>query len=113
MVDCYGCNRCNLEAAFHNAVLSGCAQVSFPHAEPTPLHTVLPHASPAAITLLSAMLSYDPAQRPSPASALRDPYFLTDPMPAEPAEIVGLMRRTRADMLTAERMLKDELLCAP
>mmetsp|Transcript_12253 Transcript_12253/g.33442 ORF Transcript_12253/g.33442 Transcript_12253/m.33442 type:complete len:314 (-) Transcript_12253:776-1717(-) len=57
-------------------------KIIFAPAQPTPLEDVLPHASPEAISLLSSMLKYDPAQRIKPQEALRHLFFCTPPLPS-------------------------------
>ncbi len=43
---------------------------------PTPLASLIPHASPEAIQLLQDLLHYDPAKRPTAAQVLQYPFFL-------------------------------------
>lgn len=60
-------------------------KITFPTLKPLPLRSLLPNASPAALSLLSKFLVYDPAKRISATEALNDPYFFTEPLPvAEP-----------------------------
>jgi serine/threonine protein kinase len=47
----------------------------FPTYSPVPLHKIVPNASPEAIHLMTQLLHYDPARRPTCAEALCHPYF--------------------------------------
>jgi protein kinase len=49
--------------------------IRFPTAVPTGLAVLLPHASPAALALLTEMLRFDPARRPSATQALQHEWF--------------------------------------
>lgn len=55
--------------------LAGTLGILFPSHSPQKLANVIPSASPAAIKLISAMLSYNPQKRPSAINALQDAYF--------------------------------------
>lgn len=63
------------------------AKITFPSLKPLPMRTLLPNASPAALDLLAKFLVYDPARRISAEDALMDPYFFSEPLPAEPHEL--------------------------
>ena len=47
----------------------------FPQFSPTPLASIIPSASKEAIALMTDMLRWNPAKRPSAQQALRYPYF--------------------------------------
>ena len=49
----------------------------FPQFTPTALSTLIPHASPEAIQLMTDMMKYCPQQRPTCSQALQYPYFMT------------------------------------
>ncbi len=49
---------------------------TMPQFVPTPLASLIPHASPEAIQLLQDLLHYDPAKRPTAAQVLQYPFFL-------------------------------------
>jgi protein kinase len=49
--------------------------IRFPSATPTGLASAIPNASPEAINLITEMLRYDPARRPTAAQALRHEFF--------------------------------------
>eukprot|EP01027_Heterolobosea_sp_BB2_P014029 GEZU01020190.1.p1 GENE.GEZU01020190.1~~GEZU01020190.1.p1 ORF type:complete len:351 (+),score=38.71 GEZU01020190.1:326-1378(+) len=60
----------------------------FPQFSPTPLSVLIPNASPEAIQLMTDLMKFDPAQRPTASQALQYPYFqvgIPFPLPA-PAE---------------------------
>lgn len=46
-----------------------------PQLPPTPLASLLPHASPEAVHLIGQMLQWDPSRRPSASAALQHPFF--------------------------------------
>ncbi|EFJ44855.1 mitogen-activated protein kinase 4, partial [Volvox carteri f. nagariensis] len=48
---------------------------NMPHKEPKRLSSKFPNADPLALDLLSRLLAFDPADRPSAAEALAHPYF--------------------------------------
>lgn len=50
----------------------------FPAFTPTPLSTLIPHASPEAIQLMQDLLKYDPNKRPTASQALQYPFFMKD-----------------------------------
>eukprot|EP00899_Mesostigma_viride_P007146 jgi/Mesvir1/16432/Mv18155-RA.1 len=47
----------------------------FPQFMPTPLASLIPSASPEAISLMEAMMAWDPAKRPTAVQVLQHPYF--------------------------------------
>ena len=55
--------------------LAAAMNFKFPQFSPTSLSTLIPTASPEAIALMSDMLRWNPAERPSAKQALRYPYF--------------------------------------
>jgi serine/threonine protein kinase len=55
--------------------LAAAMNFKFPQFSPTPLSTLIPNASPEAIALMTDMLRWNPAKRPSAQQALRYPYF--------------------------------------
>jgi len=55
--------------------LAAAMNFKFPQFSPTSLSTLIPTASPEAIALMSDMLRWNPAKRPSAKQALRYPYF--------------------------------------
>jgi protein kinase len=57
--------------------------IRFPTAVPTGIASVLPHISPVALSLLTDMLRFDPARRPSAAQALQHEWFGGAPGPQE------------------------------
>lgn len=63
--------------------LAAAMNFKFPQMAKTPLHLLIPHASPEAIDLMNAMMAYDPAKRPTAASALLHPYFQSVNIPPQ------------------------------
>lgn len=55
--------------------LAAAMNFKFPQFSPTSLATLIPNASPEAISLMTDMLRWNPAKRPSAQQALRYPYF--------------------------------------
>jgi len=55
--------------------LAAAMNFKFPQFSPTSLSTLIPTASPEAIALMSDMMRWNPAKRPSAKQALRYPYF--------------------------------------
>eukprot|EP00708_Paratrimastix_pyriformis_P002551 GAFH01001299.1.p1 GENE.GAFH01001299.1~~GAFH01001299.1.p1 ORF type:complete len:294 (-),score=39.86 GAFH01001299.1:221-1102(-) len=55
--------------------LAQALKIRLPTCVPTPIGQIIHTASPEAIQLMTAMLRFDPAQRPSAADALLFPYF--------------------------------------
>lgn len=55
--------------------LAAAMNFKYPQFSPTPLSTLIPNASPEAIALMTDMLRWNPAKRPSAQQALRYPYF--------------------------------------
>lgn len=55
--------------------LAAAMNFNFPQFSPTSLETLLPTASPEAITLIMDMLRWNPSKRPTAQQALRYPYF--------------------------------------
>ena len=55
--------------------LAAAMNFKFPQFSPPSLSTLIPTASPEAIALMSDMLRWNPAKRPSAKQALRYPYF--------------------------------------
>ena len=49
--------------------------VRFPNLSPTPLHSLIPNASPQALDLMEAMLRYNPSDRPSATQCLQHSFF--------------------------------------
>jgi protein kinase len=49
--------------------------VRFPSMGATPLRSLIPHASPAAIDLIEAMLRFNPSERPTASQCLQHPFF--------------------------------------
>lgn len=49
--------------------------IRLPQFAPTPLSVILPNASPEAVDLISELLRYDPAKRPSASQALQHDFF--------------------------------------
>lgn len=47
----------------------------WPSFAPTPLHKLIPHASPEAIELIGALCHWDPSRRPTAAQCLQMPFF--------------------------------------
>ena len=50
----------------------------FPAFTPTPLSTLIPHASPEAIQLMADLMKYDPNKRPTASQVLQYPFFMKD-----------------------------------
>ena len=48
---------------------------NFPQFSATPLQKLIPHASPEAIDLMTSLVHWDPAKRPTAAQALQHPFF--------------------------------------
>ena len=59
--------------------LAAAMNFKFPQFSPTSLATLIPNASPEAIALMTDMLRWNPAKRPSAQQALRYPYFQQQP----------------------------------
>ena len=59
--------------------LAAAMNFKFPQFSPTSLATLIPNASPEAIGLMTDMLRWNPAKRPSAQQALRYPYFQQAP----------------------------------
>lgn len=59
--------------------LAAAMNFKFPQFSPTSLATLIPNASPEAIALMTDMLRWNPAKRPSAQQALRYPYFQQAP----------------------------------
>jgi serine/threonine protein kinase len=55
--------------------LAAAMNFKFPRFSKTPLEKLVPNASKEAIDLMTALMSYDPAQRPTALQALAHPYF--------------------------------------
>lgn len=55
--------------------LASAMNFTFPRFVKTPLSQLIPNASREAIALMTDMMLYDPAQRPTAAQALQHPYF--------------------------------------
>lgn len=51
----------------------------FPAFSPIPLETIVPNCSPDGLTLISDLLSWNPADRPTSSSVFRSLYFIKDP----------------------------------
>eukprot|EP00282_Hemiselmis_andersenii_P025924 CAMPEP_0172012312 /NCGR_PEP_ID=MMETSP1041-20130122/8769_1 /TAXON_ID=464988 /ORGANISM="Hemiselmis andersenii, Strain CCMP439" /LENGTH=327 /DNA_ID=CAMNT_0012666877 /DNA_START=276 /DNA_END=1257 /DNA_ORIENTATION=- len=47
----------------------------YPRFAPTPLSKIMPHASPEAIQMMTDMMLWDPAQRPSASASIQYPFF--------------------------------------
>uniref|UniRef100_A0A3Q0KJ20 Cyclin-dependent kinase 20 n=1 Tax=Schistosoma mansoni TaxID=6183 RepID=A0A3Q0KJ20_SCHMA len=62
-------------------------KISFNLCETIPFEEVLPDASVEAVALVSKFLVYPPHQRITVSEALKDPYFTTDPLPAQLSEL--------------------------
>ncbi|KAK4473732.1 hypothetical protein MN116_003074 [Schistosoma mekongi] len=62
-------------------------KISFNLCETIPFEEVLPDASIEAINLIRKFLVYPPHQRITASKALKDPYFTTDPLPAQLSEL--------------------------
>ena len=56
-------------------VLAQTRGVRFPKTDATPLATLVPNASADALDLMSSLMRWDPATRPTAAQALRHPFF--------------------------------------
>eukprot|EP01112_Ceratiomyxa_fruticulosa_P000081 TRINITY_DN10104_c0_g2_i1.p1 TRINITY_DN10104_c0_g2~~TRINITY_DN10104_c0_g2_i1.p1 ORF type:complete len:657 (-),score=126.72 TRINITY_DN10104_c0_g2_i1:153-2123(-) len=68
--------------------LAGIMNFKFPHCASTPLSTLIPNASPEAISLMQDLMQYDPARRPTAAQALQYPFFQSAiPIPIPPPTI--------------------------
>ena len=66
------------------AKLASKMNIRFPQVVPMPLESLMPNAPPSAINLMSEILRYDPARRPSAAQILNHPFFTgsdVSPMP--------------------------------
>lgn len=55
--------------------LAGAVGFKFPYFVKTPLNDVIPQANEVAIALMDSLLSWNPAERPTAQSALRNQYF--------------------------------------
>ena len=55
--------------------LANAMNFRFPTVAKTPLNTLIPHASPEAIDLMTELMLYDPTKRPSALKAMSHPYF--------------------------------------
>nr|AAW27908.1 SJCHGC03672 protein [Schistosoma japonicum] len=62
-------------------------KISFNLCETIPFEEVLPDGSVEAINLIRKFLVYPPHQRITASEALKDPYFTTDPLPAQLSEL--------------------------
>jgi len=56
--------------------LAAAMNFRFPQFAPTPLSTLIPHASPEAIQLMRDLMKYDPNKRPTASQALQCPFFM-------------------------------------
>ena len=56
-------------------VLAQARGVRFPKTDATPLAQLVPNASADALDLMSSLMRWDPATRPTAAQALRHPFF--------------------------------------
>lgn len=83
--------------------------IRLPSFTPTPLHTIIPNASPEAIDLLNEMLTYDPAKRPSATKALQHPWFngpveaVRKTAPKVPPKVI-----TTVEKIDDNRKMKDD-----
>ncbi len=71
----------------------------FPQFVPTSLTTLIPHASPEAIQLMTDLLKFDPNQRPTSSQALQYPFFQVSvnvPMPLTVSTPTGQPHENRA-----------------
>lgn len=79
----------------------------FPQFAPTPLSSLIPHASPDAIQLLTDLMKYDPNQRPTCSQVLQYPYFMKNiqvQRPLMPAGSAGQPHvQTEASQPTAQQ----------
>lgn len=63
-------------------------KITFSDERPLPsFQTLIPRASPSAVRFLEKFLVYDPEQRLTAEAALRDIYFLEEPLPALPHDL--------------------------
>ncbi|GMH37546.1 hypothetical protein BSKO_05419 [Bryopsis sp. KO-2023] len=67
-------------------------KILFPECTGIPFSKVLPKASIEALSLLTQLLSYNPAHRPTVNDVLSHKYFQVDPKPATPEEIATLVQ---------------------
>jgi protein kinase len=81
--------------------------IRFPSTTPTGLSAVLGRVPPAALDLISQMLRFDPARRPSAAQALQHDFFRAPVLEARPA---ALEHETRATAASAPEKSLDEIL---
>ncbi|KAG2491790.1 hypothetical protein HYH03_009950 [Edaphochlamys debaryana] len=82
-------------------------KISFPACDPVPLDRLLPGAPEPALRFLGEFLRYDPAQRISPAEALRHPYLTsTAPAPADESELAAWLTAALSSAAAADAVAK-------
>ena len=69
--------------------LAAAMNFKFPQFSQTPLSTLIPNASPEAIALMTDMLRWNPAKRPSAQQALRYHYFQQHPVDSGNGTLIG------------------------
>jgi protein kinase len=67
--------------------------IRFPTTTPVGLTSVVPNASPLALSLLSEMLRFDPTRRPSASQALQHDFFKVNPVVVPPVSSSSLEER--------------------
>ena len=73
----------------------------FPQFVATPLNQIVPQASPEGIDLMTELMRWDPAKRPTAASALQHPFFLVG-LPVERPLNSGNRPGSRPDTLNGD-----------
>lgn len=91
-------------------VLPDYNKITFPECDPIPWRKLLPNVSSLALDLVQKVLVYDPAKRLTASDALLHPFFFSDPMPSDPAQVMeDVFRQSDSTRIEAEAIIEEEL----